>query len=233
MRKRLAVLTPALVGLLFLAACARPPEEARKPAEEPTPKPPAVEEKAPPPEVKKEAKEAARKEEPSPNVFKVRFDTSKGPFVVEVHRDWAPLGAARFEQLVKDGFYDGARFFRIVPNFVVQFGLAASPAMTRKWDKPIKDDPVTQTNRLGAITFATSGPNTRTTQLFINLRSNAMLDSQGFAPFGRVVEGMDVVEKLYPGYGEQPDQDLITRRGNKYLEENFPKLDYIKKATIL
>jgi peptidyl-prolyl cis-trans isomerase A (cyclophilin A) len=225
MRKRHAILAPAVAGILFLAGCAGGPQT-KKAAEEPQPKPPAVEEKAP-------AAAPAAKQEPSANVFKVRFDTSRGPFVVEVHRDWAPLGAKRFEDLVKDGYYDGARFFRIVPNFVVQFGLAASPAMTKKWDKPIKDDPVTQTNRLGAITFATSGPNTRTAQLFINLRSNQMLDSQGFAPFGRVVEGMDVVEKLYPGYGENPDQDLITRRGNKYLEESFPKLDYIKKATII
>lgn len=176
---------------------------------------------------------AAKSDVPDTGTYRVRFDTSKGPFVVEVHRDWAPIGAARFEELVKDGFYDGARFFRVVPNFVVQFGLAADPKMTAKWDRKLEDDPVRQTNRIGSITFATAGPNTRTTQLFINLRSNQMLDDDGFAPFGVVVEGMDVVQKIYPGYGEQPDQERIEKQGNAYLTKNFPNLDYIRKATIL
>ncbi|HWR35576.1 MAG TPA: peptidylprolyl isomerase, partial [Clostridia bacterium] len=153
--------------------------------------------------------------------------------LVEVHRDWAPIGARRFEELVKAGYYNGARFFRVVPNFVVQFGLAADPAVTRKWDKTIPDDPVLQTNRVGSLVFATAGPNTRTTQLFINLKSNQSLDDQGFAPFAMVVEGMDVVQNIYPGYGENPDQGQITARGNAYLTTAFPKLDYIKKATIL
>lgn len=215
MRNRFSVLVPA-VALLFLAGCSSTPEKA--------------------PESAKPAAEAAKPEAPKEDaskIFKVRFETSKGPFVMEVHRDWAPLGAARFEELVKAKYYDGARFFRIVPNFVVQFGLAASPAMTKKWDKPIKDDPVTRTNRTGSVSFATMGPNTRTAQVFINLRTNQSLDSQGFAPFAQVIEGMDVVEKLYAGYGEQPDQDAITKRGNAYLMEKFPKLDYIKTATIV
>lgn len=135
--------------------------------------------------------------------------------------------------MVKDKFYDGAGFFRIVPRFVVQFGLAADPKMTRKWDRKIKDDPVLQTNRLGSVTFATAGPNTRTTQLFINIGSNQSLDSQGFSPFGMVVEGMDVVQGLYAGYGEQPDQGAITMQGNAYLKANFPKMDFITKATIM
>lgn len=205
--------TTTVLGMLFLAACSGGPE-VKKAAEEPQPKAPAVEETT-----------AAK-------TLKARFETTKGPVVVEIRPDWAPLGAARFEQLVKDSYYDNAGFFRIVPGFVVQFGIAATPAMTKKWDKAIKDDPVKQSNAYGSVTFATSGPNTRTAQLFINLRDNRMLDSQGFAPFGRVVEGMEVVEKLYAGYGENPDQDQITKRGNKYLEEKFPNLDYIKKATI-
>jgi peptidyl-prolyl cis-trans isomerase A (cyclophilin A) len=181
------------------------------------------------------AGQAAKKTEAAKadNVFKVRFDTTKGPIVVEVHRDWAPIGARRFEELAKSGFFDGAGFFRIVPNFVVQFGLAANPADNKKWEKPIKDDPVTQTNRTGAVVFATAGPNTRTTQLFINLRSNQSLDGQGFAPFGMVVEGMTVVQSLYDGYGERPEQGAITAQGNAYLKAKFPKLDFITKATIL
>ncbi|MBI1897190.1 MAG: peptidylprolyl isomerase [Acidobacteria bacterium] len=168
-----------------------------------------------------------------PATFKVRFETSKGPFLVEVHRDWAPIGASRFHDLIQDRYYDGARFFRVVPNFVVQFGIAAAPAMTKKWDKPIKDDAVAQTNRTGSLAFATMGPETRTTQVFINLRSNQTLDNQGFAPFGQVVEGMKVVESLYGGYGNAPDQGEITRRGNAYLNEQFPRLDFIRTARII
>jgi peptidyl-prolyl cis-trans isomerase A (cyclophilin A) len=170
----------------------------------------------------------------SPPVYRVRFDTSKGPFVVEVHRDWAPRGADRFYELVKAGFYNDARFFRVVPNFVVQFGLAADPAMTKQWDKSLDDDPVGHTNSRGTITFATAGKNSRTSQVFINLYSNQRLDDKGFAAFGQVVEGMDtVVDKLNSKYGEQPDQDAITRDGNRYLKSNFPRLDYIKTATVL
>lgn len=183
-------------------------------------------------------KNEAAREETAPKVvtgpatYRVRLDTSKGPVVVEVHRDWAPIGAARFEELVKDGFYDGARFFRVVPNFVVQFGLAAKPAMTKKWDKAVDDDPVTQTNRAGSLAFATMGKHTRTTQVFVNLRSNQSLDARGFAPFAQIVEGMEIVEKLYGGYGEAPDQGALTKRGNAYLMAAFPKLDYIRKASV-
>src|SRR6185295_128050 len=129
-------------------------------------------------------------------------------------------------------FFDGARFFRIVPNFVVQFGLAASPAVTKKWDHPIKDDAVTQLNRTGSLAFATMGPETRTSQVFINLKTNQSLNSQGFAPFAQVIEGMENIEHLYAGYGERPDQDAITKQGNAYLEKNFPNLDCIKTARI-
>lgn len=131
---------------------------------------------------------------------------------------------------MKDGYYNGARFFRVLPRFVVQFGLAGNPSMTRKWNHTIKDDAVLQTNRVGSVVFATAGPNTRTTQLFINLGSNQSLDSQGFAPFGMVVEGMDVVQQINPKYGELPDQGEITDRGNAYLTAKFPDMDYIKTA---
>lgn len=217
------------VAALFAAGCSSQPskdaaEERAQSAQQPAPPPPVV----PTPEEKK-----AEPPKADANIFRVRFETSKGPFVVEVHRDWAPIGAQRFEELVKTGYYNGARFFRVVPNFIVQFGLAADPAMTKKWDRPIKDDPVLQTNRTGSLVFATAGPGTRTTQLFINLRSNQSLDSQGFAPFGMVVEGMEVVNGIFPGYGENPDQGEITARGNAYLNANFPKLDYIRSATIV
>ena len=180
-----------------------------------------------------ESKSEAPKKEPPPPVYRVKFETTKGPFTVEVHPEWAPIGAKRFRELVEDRFFDNSAFFRVVPNFVIQFGLAADPAKTKKWEGLIDDDPVIRTNGLGYVTFATSGPNSRNTQLFINLRSNQTLDDQGFAPFARVVEGFEVVQKLYSGHGEQPDQDQITKRGNAYLKERFPRLDYIIKTTIL
>jgi peptidyl-prolyl cis-trans isomerase A (cyclophilin A) len=170
----------------------------------------------------------------APDVFKARFTTTKGDFVVEVHRDWSPLGADRFYNLVKNGFFNNAHFFRVVSGFVVQFGLSPSPAVNKAWkDADIQDDPVKQTNSKGSITFATSGPNTRTTQLFINLGENARLDGMGFSPFGTVIEGMDVVEKFYTGYGEAPDQGQIEAEGNAYLDRNFPLLDSIKVARVV
>lgn len=207
-------LATVAIGAIVLASCSGTTE--KKSAEAPKPAP------------SKAAPEAA-----AAGTYKIRFTTTKGPFVVEVHRDWAPIGAKRFEDLVKDRYYDGAAFFRVVPNFVIQFGIAANPAATKKWDKRIDDDPVRQTNRRGSLAFATMGPNTRTAQVFINLRSNQILDDQGFAPFAVVIEGMEVVEKLYSGYGERPDQEQITRFGNAYLKKNFPNLDYIKTAEIL
>jgi len=175
----------------------------------------------------------------APAVYKVNFDTSKGTFVIEVHRDWAPHGADRFYNLVKNGFYDGARFFRVISGFMVQFGVNGNPSISARWrDANIPDDPVTQSNQPGYITFATRGPDTRTTQVFINFGNNRGLDSQGFAPFGRVISGMPVVNALYSGYGEGapqgegPSQGLIQSQGNAYLTKQFPKLDYIKKATI-
>jgi peptidyl-prolyl cis-trans isomerase A (cyclophilin A) len=177
--------------------------------------------------------------EKPPDSYKVKFETSKGDFVVTVTRDWSPLGADRFYTLVKSGFYDGARFFRVLPGFVAQFGIAAAPAVTAKWrEANLTDDPVKQSNKRGTITFATGGPNTRTTQVFINLADNERLDPRGFSPFGAVSQGMEVVDQFYSGYGEGapsgngPDQKTAESDGNAYLSRDFPKLDYIKKATV-
>ena len=170
----------------------------------------------------------------APAVFEAKFSTTAGDFVVEVHRDWAPRGADRFYNLVRYGYFTNAAFFRVVPGFVVQFGLSANRAVNKVWDDAkIQDDPVVQSNKRGYLVFATAGPNTRTTQLFINYADNSRLDAMGFAPFGTVVEGMDVVDKIFPGYRERPQQDLITNRGDAYLKANFPMIDKIKLAQIL
>jgi peptidyl-prolyl cis-trans isomerase A (cyclophilin A) len=178
--------------------------------------------------------------EKAPATYKVKFDTSKGSFVVEVHRDWAPNGADRFYNLVKNGFYNDARFFRVISGFMVQFGINGNPQISKVWrDANIKDDPVKASNKRGMITFATAGPDTRTTQVFINFGDNAGLDDQGFAPFGQVISGMDAVDALYAEYGEGapqghgPNQGVVQSMGNAYLAKAFPKLDYIKTATIL
>jgi peptidyl-prolyl cis-trans isomerase A (cyclophilin A) len=170
----------------------------------------------------------------APAVFKAKFTTTAGDIIIEVHRDWAPLGADRFYNLVRRGFFTNASFFRVVPGFVVQFGLNADPAVNNAWkDADIQDDPVVQSNKRGSLVFATAGPNTRTTQFFINYADNARLDAMGFAPFGTVIEGMDVVDKIYPGYGEQPQQPLITQQGDPYISRNFPRIDKIKSALIV
>ena len=175
----------------------------------------------------------------APAIYKAKFDTSKGTFVLEVHRDWAPNGADRFYNLVKNGFFDNDRFFRVISGFMVQFGINGDPKISAVWqDANIKDDPVRQSNQPSFITFATAGPNTRTTQVFINFADNRALDRQGFSPFGRVVSGMEVVNALYSGYGEGapqglgPEQGRLQAQGNAYLVRFFPKLDYIKKAAI-
>ncbi len=172
----------------------------------------------------------------APDLYKAKFTTTKGDFVVEVHRDWAPLGADRFYNLVRAGFFTDAAFFRVIPGFMAQFGINAKPAINKAWETSpaakLKDDPVTQSNKRGYITFATAGPNTRTTQLFINFKDNTFLDSQGFAAFGTVVEGMDVVDKLHGGYGDTLDQGKIQEQGKAYLDQNYPQLDSIKSAVI-
>jgi peptidyl-prolyl cis-trans isomerase A (cyclophilin A) len=170
----------------------------------------------------------------APELFKVKLTTTKGDIDIEVHRAWAPLGTDRFYNLVRNRYFTGAAFFRVVPNFIVQFGMSPDPAVGKVWQNAnIKDDPRTQTNKRSYVVFATAGPNTRTTQLFINLKDNAFLDAQGFAPFGVVTEGMAVVEQLYSGYGETPDQGLILTQGKAYLDKNFPKLDTIKSAAVI
>lgn len=170
----------------------------------------------------------------APEQFQARFTTPKGDFVMELTRAMAPVGVDRFYNLVKYGFFNGAAFFRVVPGFVVQFGLSPIPAVNAAWDNAkLTDDPVQGSNIRGTICFATAGPNTRTTQLFINFGDNVRLDGMGFAPFGKVVEGMDVVDKLYSGYGEQPDQSRITKEGASYLKSQFPELDTITKAIIV
>jgi peptidyl-prolyl cis-trans isomerase A (cyclophilin A) len=172
--------------------------------------------------------------ETAPAVFHAAFDTTAGPFVVQVTRAWAPKGADRFYNLVKHGYYDNGRFFRVLPNFMVQFGINGNPSIQSAWrEANITDDPVTQSNRRGFITFAKSGmPNSRTTQVFINFTDNSRLDAGGFAPFGQVISGMEAVDKITAAYGEAPDQGRIQAEGNAYLTRQFPKLDYIRKATI-
>jgi peptidyl-prolyl cis-trans isomerase A (cyclophilin A) len=177
----------------------------------------------------------AQLNEKAPDKFKVKFDTSKGEFIVEVTRAWAPNGADRFYNLVKNGFYDNCKFFRNIEGFMVQFGINGNPKISAGMMKArIKDDPVKQSNTRGYITYAMAGPDTRTTQLFINYGDNSRLDKDGFAPFGKVTKGMNIVESLYNQYGGQPSeaQAQIQMEGNAFLEKNFPKLDFIKTATI-
>jgi peptidyl-prolyl cis-trans isomerase A (cyclophilin A) len=188
---------------------------------------------------KSKLKNPAALTEQAPAMFKADFDTSKGLIVITVHRDWAPIGADRFYNLVKNGFFDDVRFFRVLDGFMAQFGIHGDPAIQAAWTTArLKDDPVKQTNKRGYVTYATAGPGTRTTQLFINQGDNGSLDKQGFAPFGEVTTGMSVVDKLYNGYGEGqpqgngPNQGALTSQGNAYLAKSFPKLDYIKTATL-
>ena len=225
------------VVLLLLAACGGeggetpPPAETAPPTPEPAAAPPAATEAPPTP--------AAAAE--TPVSFRVQFETSKGNFVVQVDRAMAPNGADRFYQLVSEGFYDDVRFFRVIPNFMVQFGIHGDPAVTARWRaQSIQDDPVVGSNTRGTVTFAmTAQPNSRTSQIFINLVDNARLDASGFAPFGRVVEGMDVVDQLYSGYGEGapqgngPAQQQVVSEGNPYLARAFPLLDHVVRATLV
>ena len=172
--------------------------------------------------------------EQAPATFQAAFDTSKGRFVVEAHREWAPLGADRFYNLVKSGFFDDVRFFRVIGGQLAQFGMHGDPRVQAAWrDAEVQDDPVRHGNVRGSVSFASRGPNTRTTQLFINLTDNRAYDRLGFAPFAEVVSGMDVVDGLFAGYEERPEQPLIDEEGNAYLTREFPNLDYVKKAAII
>jgi len=226
-----------------------PPAESAKPAE-PAASAPAASTPAPSASTSAPAEAAtprgndpsllkpAKLTEKAPDTYKVKFDTTRGAFTVTVTRAWAPIGADRFYNLVKHHFYDNAAFFRVVPGFVVQFGISSYPAVSKAWDKTeINDDPVTQSNKKGYLTFAkTNLPNSRTTQIFINLKENASLDSMGFAPFGVVDgNGMNVVEMLYDVYGDSggPAQDQIEKQGELYMKKGWPKLDYIKTATLV
>ena len=177
----------------------------------------------------------------APAIERVRIETSKGAFVVEVRRDWAPRGAGRFLELVRSGFFDDSRFFRVRAKYIAQFGIAGDPAVTRKWEgKEFPDDPVRTSNVRGTFAFAMTGPNQRNTQVYINLVDNPQLDAQGFSPVGRVVEGMDVVDALYSGYGEDAGgglrlgkQQKMLEEGNRHLDANFPKLDKLIRARVV
>ncbi|MGH8065748.1 MAG: peptidylprolyl isomerase [Candidatus Entotheonellia bacterium] len=176
----------------------------------------------------------------APATFKAKFQTSQGDFVVEAQREWAPLGVDRFYNLVKNGFYDRTCFFRVISGFMAQFGIHGDPKISAAWrQERIQDDPVKQSNTRGYLSYAMAGPNTRTTQLFINYADNSRLDQMGFAPIGRVSEGQEVVDRLYAGYGEGaprgkgPDQGRMQMEGREYLTKNFPQLDCITKATII
>jgi peptidyl-prolyl cis-trans isomerase A (cyclophilin A) len=215
------VRTSGIAAALLIAACDRP---APPPADTATATPPPAAEPAAPTVT-------------APATFSVRFETSKGPIVIRAHRDWSPNGVDRFYHLVESGYYDDVRFFRVVPNFVVQFGMHGNPATNADWvARPLMDDPVKQSNKRGTVVFAqTTQPNTRTTQLFINLQDNTMLDPQGFSPIGEVVEGMSVVDRLYSGYGGEPSeqQQQIAAEGNAFLNRQYPKLDFIRTARVV
>lgn len=238
---RLRILTcaaGAIVAIAQVAAAGQAPATKAPATKAPATKAPAT--KAPPAPAAANSKAKLRTpsalNEKAPDTFLARFDTSQGAFVIEVHRDWAPLGADRFYNLVKNGFYDDCRFFRVLSGFMAQVGMNGDPSIQRVWGGAnFKDDPVKGSNKRGFVTFAkASVPNSRSTQFFINLVDNDFLDPQGFAPFGQVTEGMTVVDKLYSAYGRNnvPDQGQITAEGNAYLAKEYPKLDYIRKATI-
>ena len=204
-------------------------------AQTPAPKAPAAPKKAAPaPAAAPDLLKPATMKAKAPDSYKAKFTTTKGDVIIQVTRAWAPLGADRFYNLVKYGFYKDAAFFRVLPRFVAQFGIPARPEVAAAWDHAyIVDDRVTQSNKRGTLTFATAGPNTRTTQIFINFSDNAALDTQGFAAFGQVIEGMDIVDKFFSGYGESPDQGRITAFGKAYLDKSFPNLDRIVSAIIM
>jgi peptidyl-prolyl cis-trans isomerase A (cyclophilin A) len=218
------------------------PSEAAEPKEmskleTPSPaKPPAPKAVLPNPALLNPAQATAK----APEQFKVKFETTKGDIFLEVNRAWAPRGADRFYNLVKIGYYSNAAFFRVINGFMAQFGIHGDPKVNEKWEAArINDDPVKESNVRGAVSFATAGPNTRTTQLFINYGNNSPLDRSGFAPFAKVIQGMEVVDALYKDYGEGapqgrgPSQGLIQSQGNRYLKTQFPKLDYIKRASVV
>jgi peptidyl-prolyl cis-trans isomerase A (cyclophilin A) len=250
MKARFAVV--AVLGAALVGGCRRSETVAPKPSPTavlatptpaPSPSPTPSPESAPaarPGSASSSLLDPSRATERAPARFRVRFETTRGRFVVEVTREWAPRGADRFYNLVRAGYYDDVAFFRVIEGFMVQFGINGDPRVNAVWQGArIPDDPVTQSNRRGMVTYAMAGPNTRTTQLFINFRDNQGLDGQGFSPFGRVVEGLAVVDSLYSGYGEGaprgvgPDQGRAQSEGNAYLRGSFPRLDFVKTARLV
>lgn len=246
-RQFLAVLV-SIAGLTFVSQAQDqkkdPPKKEPKPAAE-TPAKPAKEDTAKPaadpaPAATGDFSDPAKLTEKAPDSFKAKFETTKGSFTIKVERAYSPNGADRFYNLVKSGYFTDIAFFRVIEGFMGQFGIHGDPKVSAKWrDARIPDDPVKGSNVRGAVTFAMGGPNTRTTQLFINLVDNANLNSMGFPAFGKVIEGMDVVDKLNSEYGEGapggkgPDQSRVQAEGNTYLKKDFPNLDYIKSAKIV
>lgn len=230
----------ALLTAVFFAVSCEPKQE--ETASQPPPAPPAAsqgnyKEMKPVMETLKDPSKATEK---APDTFKVKFTTTKGDFTLEVNRSWSPLGADRFYNLVKAGFFADIAFFRVIEGFMVQFGIHGDPAVSAAWrPAQIQDDPVKESNKPGYISYAMAGPNTRTTQFFINYADNGRLDGMGFSPFGKVVEGMDVVNSIYSGYGEGapsgrgPEQGRVQMQGNAYLQAEFPRMDYIKSAQLL
>jgi len=223
---RLAIAIAVVTGISFTATALHAQGSGR--STRPAPRPAAVD--------PAKLKDPSRLTEAAPAVFRARFTTNIGLFVIEAHREWAPLAADRFYNLVKNGFYNSSRFFRVLDGFMAQFGLNGDPDIQAAWQSaPLMDEPVIQSNRRGFVTFTReSGPNSRYTMVFINYKDNSYLDAEGFAPFGQVVTGMDVVDKLYSGYGRTniPDQRRIVREGNAYLQQEYPKLDFIRTATL-
>jgi len=250
MKARFAVML--VLGAVLTEGCRRAETPAPSPSPTavatPAPTPRAETTAAPTPAAPQAAAPSAgaslldpsRATERAPDRFRVRLETTKGPFVVDVTRAWAPRGADRFYNLVRAGFYDDVAFFRVIEGFMVQFGINGDPRVNAAWRSArIPDDPVTQSNRRGMVTYAMAGPDTRTTQLFINFRDNPSLDGQGFAPFGRVTQGLSVVDSLYSGYGEGapqgmgPSQGRAQSDGNAYLRGSFPKMDFVKTARVV
>lgn len=233
MRTRLSLLAVLAVGLAW-SGC-------RSEAPAPTPAPTAVvSTPTPVPAPLPPLLDPAQAAETAPDRFRARFETTKGPFVIEVRRAWAPLAADRFYNLVRLGYYDDVTFFRVLDDFMVQFGIHGDPDVSAVWrNARIPDDPPSQSNTRGMVTFAHGGPGSRTTQIFINYKDNSSLDAQGFPPFARVVEGMSVVDKLFSGYGEGaprgagPRQDRAQAEGNAYFRSDFPKLDHIESVTLV
>jgi peptidyl-prolyl cis-trans isomerase A (cyclophilin A) len=236
----------AAMGAALLALSTTTYGQATAPAKPATQKPATQKPAAPKPAAAKPSSTAkppapsaalrtpSKLKETAPAVFDVTFDTTVGSFVIQVTRAWAPRGADRFYNLVKHGYYNDARFFRVIPNFMVQFGINGDPRIQSAWrEANIPDDPVVQSNKRGFITFAKSSlPNSRTTQVFINFSDNSRLDADGFAPFGQVTSGMEVVDKINAEYRERPEQGTIQSTGNAYLSKEFPRLDVIRRATI-